>query len=52
METGTTKFVPKHTMKIKTKTREEHSDSIFTLKCNYDVLILTTKTLQILLVLV
>lgn len=48
----TTKFVPRHTIKMKTKTGEEHSDSILTFKFNYDVLFLTTKMLQILLVLV
>lgn len=48
----TTKFVPRHTIKMRTKTGEEHSDSILTFKFNYDVLFLTTKMLQILLVLV
>lgn len=44
--------MPRHTIKMRTKTGEEHSDSIFTLKFNYDMLFLTTEMLQILLVLV
>lgn len=48
----TTKFMPRHTIKMRTKTGEEHSDSIFTLKFNYDMLFLTTEMLQILLVLI
>lgn len=48
----TTKFVLRRAIKMRTKMGEEQSDRILTFKFNYNTLFLTTKVLQILLVLV